>query len=607
MQSFCPPSPGTSTEVAIKWEDVLGVDSHGLANAPPSLSARDARTPPSTAPPSSCGRWDLPTPVSLAAASPMARSVSQVSVPPSPFEAALATLKSPPRSGRRSRKRACTDSITETVIDSSTGAPLFNPAAPTSWTGPGIPSVLLRSVSDTSCPTRASLSLSRSAGASSSTTLLPSPFLHGDSTSHVEGSADVHGGDIVVDSPNRKRKKSAKKPEGHIPRPPNSFFLYRSARLKELTAGLDESSGAKLQQADLCAPLCPLFSLTHANADHVRPPAARQIAAMWKAESPAVREEYARQAAEEKEAHAQRYPGACFCSSPVRKPLNADHPWFPRADYAFRPRPRPSRRASAKGKLERSTGASASPASEYSVASSFGHAAPSGLVGADTLGDLLPAIELSGHGSPISPSSVYGGFPTTPSTATSSTFESYFLPPSTAVSDAWSTFRSAPLAWADTPSTSTSQQACVQQPFATDFCPPPQSAPAGLTGFELAMTPPPSTGAFYTPLPMVTDATLLPPPPLTYEDLLASVPLAGLISSPPFDPSSSVSSSSGVVAAAQSPDDSLRFTALPQLSEQTYTTSNETSQCAAPQDGFDTSTESFEAFFQQFAAHYPSP
>ncbi|TNY23316.1 hypothetical protein DMC30DRAFT_46303 [Rhodotorula diobovata] len=562
MQSFCPPSPGTSTEVAIKWEDVLGVDSHGLANAPPSLSARDARTPPSTAPPSSCGRWDLPTPVSLAAASPMARSVSQVSVPPSPFEAALATLKSPPRSGRRSRKRACTDSITETVIDSSTGAPLFNPAAPTSWTGPGIPSVLLRSVSDTSCPTRASLSLSRSAGASSSTTLLPSPFLHGDSTSHVEGSADVHGGDIVVDSPNRKRKKSAKKPEGHIPRPPNSFFLYRSARLKELTAGLDESSGAKLQQADL----------------------SRQIAAMWKAESPAVREEYARQAAEEKEAHAQRYP-----------------------DYAFRPRPRPSRRASAKGKLERSTGASASPASEYSVASSFGHAAPSGLVGADTLGDLLPAIELSGHGSPISPSSVYGGFPTTPSTATSSTFESYFLPPSTAVSDAWSTFRSAPLAWADTPSTSTSQQACVQQPFATDFCPPPQSAPAGLTGFELAMTPPPSTGAFYTPLPMVTDATLLPPPPLTYEDLLASVPLAGLISSPPFDPSSSVSSSSGVVAAAQSPDDSLRFTALPQLSEQTYTTSNETSQCAAPQDGFDTSTESFEAFFQQFAAHYPSP
>jgi len=46
--------------------------------------------------------------------------------------------------------------------------------------------------------------------------------------------------------------------------------------------------------------------------------AARHIAAMWKAESVEVREMYARRAAEEKQAHAQRYPGASLLTPSLR-------------------------------------------------------------------------------------------------------------------------------------------------------------------------------------------------------------------------------------------------------------------------------------------------
>ncbi|GAA5891310.1 hypothetical protein JCM8208_002581 [Rhodotorula glutinis] len=551
--STCPPSPCGDAAVGIRWDDVL--DAASRSNLATS-SRSDACTPPPSTSPTLFNKGDFPTPTSLAAPSPMARTSSQVSVPPSPFEAALATLKSPPRRTRASRKRTSAASANGDASTSSAATSFVNPAAPTTWTGPGFPSVLLRSTSDSSCPTRTSLApLPDLSTAVTPAPLYPSPILS-DTTSVVAqaSTSACRDDDIVVDSPTRKRKKTVKKPDGYIPRPPNSFFLYRSARLKELSAARDVSDSAKPQQAEL----------------------SRHIAAMWKAESVEVREMYARRAAEEKEAHAQRYP-----------------------DYAFRPKP--ARRSSAKAKLEHSVDDSASTSTHVLDRSTSPTSGSwTGLAGADTLGELLPAIQFSGFGSPISPSSAYAGFPTTPSTATSSNFESFFLPPSTAASEAWTTFRSAPLVWTDTPATSSSMAPLDPTLFA-DMCNVPQSAPAGLSGFDHVLTPPPSTSAYFAPLPVVTESTLLPPPPLTYEDLLASFPFTEAVNSPPFDPSL-------FVAASSSDEPSPALPALPEHDERACDVKvpQHESLSTAP-TGFGMSPDSFEAFFQSFAANYPSP
>ncbi|GAA5843076.1 hypothetical protein JCM9279_001852 [Rhodotorula babjevae] len=548
----CPPSPSGDAVVAIRWDDVLGPSrSNDLAIAPPS-SRSDARTPPPSTSPLLHSKADFPTPTSLAAPSPMARTSSQVSVPPSPFEAALATLKSPPRRTRASRKRTSAASVNSDVPSSAAAAPFVNPAAPTTWTGPGFPSVLLRSTSDSSCPTRRSLAPALDV---TSAPLRPSPSLSDSTSTTAEASTSAcRADDIIVDSPSRKRKKTVKKPDGYIPRPPNSFFLYRSARLKELSAARDESASAKPQQAEL----------------------SRHIAAMWKAESVEVREMYARRAAEEKQAHAQRYP-----------------------DYAFRPKP--ARRSSAKAKLEHSVDGDASSSTQVLD----GPASPSsgtwtGLVDANPLGELLPAIQFSGFGSPISPSSAYAGFPTTPSTATSSNFESFFLPPTTAASEAWSTFRSAPLTWTDTPATPMSMPSLDPALFA-DVCNVPQSAPAGLSGFDHVLTPPPSTSAYFAPLPAVSDSSLFPPPALTYEDLLASFPFNNAATVPPSDPSL-------LVATSASEEPALALPVLPEHNELgcDVQVPHHDELSTAP-TGSGKSPDSFEAFFQSFAANYPSP
>ncbi|GAA5922100.1 hypothetical protein JCM3775_003490 [Rhodotorula graminis] len=553
----CPPSPSGDGAIGIRWDDVLAVASRSNVAAAPSSHRSDARTPPPSTSPNLYSKADFPTPTSLAAPSPMARTSSQVSVPPSPFEAALATLKSPPRRTRASRKRTSAASVNSDTSSSSTAPAFVNPAAPTAWTGPGFPSVLLRSASDSSCPTRASLApLSDLSVAVTSAPLHPSPFLSDTSSAVAEASTSAcRADDIIVDSPSRKRKKTTKKPDGYIPRPPNSFFLYRSARLKELSAARDESDSSKPQQAEL----------------------SRHIAAMWKAESVEVREMYARRAAEEKEAHAQRYP-----------------------DYAFRPKP--ARRSSAKAKLEHSLDDGASTSMHAAVEGSTWSTSDAwtGLVGANPLGELLPAIQFSGFGSPISPSSAYAGFPTTPSTATSSHFESVFLPPSTAASEAWTTFRSAPLVWTDAPATSSSM-ASLDPALFTDFCNPPQSAPAGLSGFDHVLTPPPSTTAYFAPLPVVAESTLLPPPPLTYEDLLASFPFSEAAASSPFDPSLLGTSSSSdepalALPALPEPDNSACDVQVPQHES-----------LSIPPAGYGMSPDSFEAFFQTFAANCPSP
>ncbi|GAA5986151.1 hypothetical protein JCM10908_006433 [Rhodotorula pacifica] len=88
-----------------------------------------------------------------------------------------------------------------------------------------------------------------------------------------------------------KLRSTAREPVAiaHIPRPPNSFMLYRSAQNKLLSQVRSEE-GDKLQQADL----------------------SRMIAQMWKDETADVKEQYAQRAAAEKAEHALKYPGYIY-------------------------------------------------------------------------------------------------------------------------------------------------------------------------------------------------------------------------------------------------------------------------------------------------------
>ncbi|KZT67208.1 hypothetical protein DAEQUDRAFT_647037, partial [Daedalea quercina L-15889] len=73
------------------------------------------------------------------------------------------------------------------------------------------------------------------------------------------------------------------------PRPPNAWILYRSDKLRELTARRDPSAPKRLQ-ADI----------------------SKEIADLWKAEDPEVRHEYERIADIKKQEHAAAYPGYKF-------------------------------------------------------------------------------------------------------------------------------------------------------------------------------------------------------------------------------------------------------------------------------------------------------
>ncbi|GAA5825140.1 hypothetical protein JCM3770_000645 [Rhodotorula araucariae] len=525
-----PPSAVAEVDVDVDWGVLLG------STAPRVASTSCAGTPPllPTSPDLSAAA-SFPTPASLPCASPISRTYSQTSAS-STLQAALATLKSPLRKSPAQRKRSNTAHLTAPYpAVGGMGSSAVNPAAPTLWRGQGFPSVLLRSASDTACPTQVSLAPPADLPG---TALTSSPFLPDYAPPKVAApsSDDIIVEHAVGEHADRKPKKNGRKPAGHVPRPMNSFMLYRSAQLKELEE-CREVAGAKLQQSDL----------------------SRLIAAKWRDESVEVREQYTRRALEEKELHALRYP-----------------------DYAFRPKA--TRRSSAKVRLEATTGGSLDVTDDLTLPTPPPAPLACGLAGSNPLSELLTAIDFSGFGSPVSPTASYDGFPTTPSTATSGTFDAFFLPPSSVTSDAWTTFRSSPLVWMDLPP--------VQQAASLDFCPPPQSAPACLTSFDFALTPPPSTVVETTPLPTVTDATLLPPAPMTYEDLLASVPLAAIEGSSLFPSSPD----------APSPDNSLKLTTLdtntfPPTPGLASASPSAPASASTPQD--------FDLLFQQFA--YPSP
>ncbi|KAM0752886.1 hypothetical protein T439DRAFT_378649 [Meredithblackwellia eburnea MCA 4105] len=106
----------------------------------------------------------------------------------------------------------------------------------------------------------------------------------------------------TVDDDSRKRKssgtaarsasKSAKRPEGHTPRPPNAWILYRSEQIRALKSDKELS---KKPQSDI----------------------SKLIGHMWREESDEVKRWYETEAELRKREHKIKYPDYRFC--PVRK------------------------------------------------------------------------------------------------------------------------------------------------------------------------------------------------------------------------------------------------------------------------------------------------
>lgn len=252
------PSPQSSSHRAATTPITLAAALGVAGTEPvrvPSTAWRNARTSPSHVASSACGLHERAGPA-------VARIAPNRGVASPNLEAALATLDSAPRNGERPRKRACTSSGAYTLVSSSsTTAAVYSPGAPAGWGGPGFPSVLLSPVAGAdSCPPYPPAPRTSSPVASTESSPISLSTVHsrmnGDSRApYVKASSPgTPNRSVVVDWPtHRQRKKPVKKPVGHIQRPPNSFFLYRSARHKEVTAALDESGVARPSQADLCA------------------------------------------------------------------------------------------------------------------------------------------------------------------------------------------------------------------------------------------------------------------------------------------------------------------------------------------------------------------
>lgn len=106
----------------------------------------------------------------------------------------------------------------------------------------------------------------------------------------------------TVDAKPHKRVSSVSKAQAakaRVPRPPNAWILYRSEKsqeIKDWRAQLQESRGENLngkgtktsrqRQADM----------------------SREIAQMWKCESPQVKEHYVRLSEQMRQEHRRRYP-----------------------------------------------------------------------------------------------------------------------------------------------------------------------------------------------------------------------------------------------------------------------------------------------------------
>ncbi|BGP34094.1 hypothetical protein JCM10296v2_005909 [Rhodotorula toruloides] len=267
-----------------------------------------------------------------------------------------------------------------------------------------------------------------------------------DSTS-LPAPTDVPAAPPTPVSPAPKRKRSKESKPGHIPRPRNSFMIYRSAQIKALSDYVTPS-GQRLPQSDL----------------------SRMIASMWREETLEVRERYARQAEEEKAEHYRRHP-----------------------DYRYQPAT--SRKKAGDGNssnADKSRSSMVFPPSPPASVSSSGFTTPS---------VLLPSLSIT-----TSETSFDSTTPTTqlllPFTPVT-TCDS--LPtPSSAASEAWSIFRSTPMTWMETSvdaGSSWSSAVCERsapeftQPAFFDFSfalsPPFDSFIAGADAGDLALPAPP--------------------------------------------------------------------------------------------------------------------
>ncbi|GAA6000592.1 HMG-box domain-containing protein [Rhodotorula paludigena] len=393
----------------------------------------------------------------------MARTESHASGS-STLDAALAVLRSPPR-GSSCANTTRSPRKSEPYPDAFSRNVALAQSSPMTSAPPkyAFPSVLLRSASDSATATRSSLAL---LGPSEGPEL---PAGGSSSRDVAEPGASAAGPPSTVDAGElpAKRKKCKKKPAGYIPRPPNSFMLYRSAQLKAL-AGCKDEQGARLQQADL----------------------SRLIAGLWRDEGPEIREQYARQAVKEKEEHAKRYPDYAYRPKSRRKPSNEGSPLSTPASV--------SNIVAPSGLV-----VPASATSEESIHVSL----PADMCNIPCSDMLLPPFEYPNLLSPMSPQF-------------DQDFQNALAPPPRAAAEAWTAFSSAPVTWFNSAHSSAFDPALVN-----GLPVPPQSAPAGLKSFDFVPTPPPSSTMETPSLPNY----LLPlQPPLTFDEFITSAPFSGV-------------------------------------------------------------------------------
>ncbi|GAA5997967.1 hypothetical protein JCM5350_008277 [Sporobolomyces pararoseus] len=297
------------------------------------------------------------------------------------------------------------------------------------------------------------------------------------------------------------RSKGKKRPEGHIPRAPNAWILYRSARVKELT----ESGQAPKLQSDL----------------------SKLVGSMWREESAEVKELYARKASVEAKLHAERNPGYSYKPTPSglprRKPSKKDN-----GKEAGRARSRTTSalQAHLSGFSLNSSSTSPQPIPSVLLPSPFNAGSPSTI-------DSSVASSYSYEDSPFTPSMVSYSDSTLPST------------PSSSASEAWTVFQASGLPSFDYP--------LPNPPLSSRGGEEPCSAPARISTFPFSFSqPPPIFEPFYedhyfpgsTELPCsssvssasIFPSVLAPAPPSSsttnneeqtpaFEDFLATLPL----------------------------------------------------------------------------------
>ncbi|GAA5956332.1 hypothetical protein JCM21900_006148 [Sporobolomyces salmonicolor] len=273
-------------------------------------------------------------------------------------------------------------------------------------------------------------------------------------TSHSSSSTTSEAGKV---KPRSKAAASKKKKHGedHIPRAPNAWICYRSARLKQLT----ERGNAPTRQSDV----------------------SKLIATMWRQETPEVREQYVHRATREAEAHAEKYPGYCY--KPKRRDAGAQ---------GDNPRRKVTKARTAEGrKRAQTTSAADITLSDWALSP-----VPNDPRGVDGTCTRLPSPSISETPTIASYDFDVGAFlasldgcPLTPSTCSSSSFDfgTSTLPPSPASdsTDAWDVFQSASPTTFDSSFPAESSSSCDAFPV------PPYSAPASLASFDFDFTAPP--------------------------------------------------------------------------------------------------------------------